>query len=373
LLGHPEFVFRFELDPVNAKPGSNYRITDLELATRLSYFLWSRGPDEELISLANQGRLKTPAVLQAQVKRMLADSRSEALATNFAGQWLYLRNLKDSQPDYYLYPQGDVNLLQSMRHETELLFDSIVRENRSIMDLLTANYTFVNENIAKLYGISGVLGNNFRRVTVTDENRFGLLGQASILTVTSFSNRTSPVVRGKWVLEQILGSPAPVPPPNVPPLKEIAVLGGEPVKRQTVRERLEEHRANEPCHSCHQIMDPMGLSLENFDALGAWRTRDSGFPVDTSGQLVDGTTVTSPITLRNALLTRSDAYVRNVTSKLLMYALGRGVEYFDMPTVRAIDREAAKDNYRFESIVMGIVKSTPFQMRRAEQTTERNN
>jgi hypothetical protein len=280
---------------------------------------------------------------------------------------LYLRNLKDSQPDYYLYPNVDANLLQSMRRETELFFDSVVRENRPVLDLLTANYTFVNENLAKHYRIPGVLGNNFRRVTVTDENRFGLLGHASILTVTSFSNRTSPVVRGKWVLEQILGSPVPVPPPNVPALKEITVIGGEPVKRQTVRERLEEHRANEPCHSCHQIMDPMGLSLENFDAVGAWRTKDSGYAVDTSGRLVDGTKVTDPVSLRRALLTRSDVFVGNFTAKLMMYALGRGIEYFDMPTVRAINRDAAKDNYLFESIIMGIVKSTPFQMRKVEQ------
>jgi hypothetical protein len=235
--------------------------------------------------------------------------------------------------------------------------------------LLTANYTFVNQSLAKHYGIPGVLGNGFRRVPVANENRFGLLGHASILTVTSFSTRTSPVVRGKWVLEQILGVVAPIPPPNVPPLKENSVIGGEPIKRQTVRERLEQHRTNEPCASCHKIMDPMGLSLENFDAVGAWREQDSGYPVDTSGQLVDGTKVTNPISLRQALLKYSDAFVDNFTSKLLMYALGRGVEYYDMPVVRAINREAARNDNRFVSIVMGIVKSTPFQMKRAEEPT----
>jgi hypothetical protein len=372
VLSHPEFVFRFERPPANATPGTNYRISDLELASRLSYFLWSTAPDDQLIDIAAQGKLRTPTVLEKQVQRMLADPRSEALATNFAGQWLYLRNLKDSLPDYYLYPLADQNLLQSMRRETELFFYSIIKEDRSILDLLSANYTYVNEKLAKHYGISGVLGNSFHRVTLTDENRFGLLGQASILTVTSFSNRTSPVVRGKWVLEQLLGAAVPVPPPNVPPLKEVPVIGGDLVKRQTVRERLEQHRSVEPCASCHKIMDPIGLSLENYDAVGSWRTQDSGYPVDTSGQLVDGTKVTSPVNLRQALLRYKEAYVRNVTGKLLMYALGRGLEYYDMPVVRAIDHDVAKDNFKFESIVLGIVKSTPFQMRSAEAITDHN-
>jgi len=372
MLSHPEFVFRFERPPSNAAPGSDYRVNDLELASRLSYFLWSAAPDDQLIDIAAQGKLRNPTVLEQQVRRMLADPKSEALATNFAGQWLWLRNLKDALPDYYLYPLADQNLLQSMRRETELLFYSIVKEDRSILDLLTANYTFVNQNLAKHYGISGVLGNAFRRVPLTDENRFGLLGQGSILTVTSFSNRTSPVVRGKWVLEQVLGAAVPVPPPNVPALKEVPVIGGEAVQRQTVRERLEQHRAVEPCASCHKIMDPIGLSLENYDAVGSWRTQDSGYPVDTSGQLVDGTKVTNPVNLRQALLRYKEAYVRNVTGKLLMYALGRGIEYYDMPVVRTIDHDVTKDNYKFESIVMGIVKSAPFQMRRTELPTDHN-
>jgi hypothetical protein len=370
MLSHPEFVFRFERPPANAAPGTDYRVSDLELASRLSYFLWSTAPDDQLIDVAAQGKLRNPTILEQQVRRMLADPKCEALATNFAGQWLYLRNLKDALPDYYLYPLADQNLLQAMRRETELFFYSTVKEDRSILDLLTANYTFVNQDLAKHYGVSGVLGNAFRRVTLTDENRFGLLGQGSILTVTSFSNRTSPVVRGKWVLEQILGAAVPVPPPNVPPLKEVPVIGGDLVKRQTVRERIEQHRANEPCASCHKIMDPIGLSLENYDAVGSWRTQDSGYPVDTSGQLVDGTKVTNPVNLRQALLKYKEAYVRNVTGKLLMYALGRGLEYYDMPMVRAIDHDVEKNNYKFESIVMGIVKSTPFQMRRTEMVTD---
>ena len=372
MLAHPEFVFRFEKTPVGVEPGTNYRIDDLELAARLSYFLWSTAPDEELINVASQGRLKDPDVLEQQVLRLLADPRSEALARNFAGQWLYLRNLKDSQPDIYLYPEIDDGLLQSMRRETELLFDSIVRENRNVVDLLTADYTFVNEALAKHYGIPGVLGNRFRRVALTDPNRFGVLGHGSVLTVTSFSNRTSPVVRGKWVLEQIVGAIAPVPPASVPPLEENTVNGGELVKPKSVRDRLELHRKNEPCMSCHKIIDPIGLALENFDAIGAWRDRDSGYPVVTTGELVDGTPVEDPVSLRRALLAYSDAYIRNFTKQLLTYALGRGVEYYDMPVVRQIARDAADDDNRFVPIVMGIVNSMPFQMRRAERPTDLN-
>ena len=294
ILANPEFAFRFERTPAGVRPGEDYRVSDLELASRLSYFLWSSLPDEELISVANQGKLRDPAVLQRQIERLLADSRSEALAKNFAEQWLHLRGLTDANPDVYLYPDSDDNLLQSMRRETELLFDSIVRENRSVVDLLTANYTFVDERLAKHYGIPNIQGSRFRRVSLTDENRFGLLGQGSVLTVTSASNRTSPVARGKWVMEQILGVSPPPPPPNVPALAENNVLGGETIKLRSVRERLEQHRANEPCNSCHKMMDPIGLALENFDAVGAWRTRDSGFPVDPSGQLVDGSKVDSP-------------------------------------------------------------------------------
>ena len=365
ILANPEFVFRFERAPAGIRPGEDYRVSDLDLASRLSYFLWSSLPDEELVTLATRGRLREPAVLQRQVKRLLADPKSEMLAKNFASQWLHLRGLTDANPDVYLYPDSDDNLLQSMRRETELLFDSIVRDNRNIIDLLTADYTFVDERLAKHYGIPNVQGNRFRRVPLTDRNRFGLLGQGSMLTVTSASNRTSPVARGKWVMEQILGVSPPPPPPNVPALAENNVLGGETITLRSVRERLEQHRSKEPCNSCHKMMDPIGLALENFDAVGAWRTRDRGFPVDPSGQLVDGTKVDGPAALRKALLEYSDAYVTNFTAKLLTYALGRGLTASDMPTVRKVIRDAGED-HRFGAIVLSIVKSRPFQMRQAE-------
>lgn len=365
ILASPEFVFRPEKVPAGTKPGALYKLGDLELASRLSYFLWSSIPDEELIAAASRGELQNPSVLEQQVRRMIADPRSEALASNFASQWLRLRGLPDTNPDVYLYPDSDDNLLRSMQRETELFFDSVVRENRGVVDLLTAEYTFVDERLAKHYGIPNVIGNRFRRVTLTDENRFGLLGQGSILTATSFSNRTSPVVRGKWVLEQLLGVAPPVPPPNVPPLEENNVLGGEPLKLRSVRERMEAHRRMEPCSSCHKIMDPIGLALENFDAVGAWRSRDSGIPVDPAGQLVDGTPVAGPVQLRKALVDRSGAFVDNFTARLLTYALGRVLSPADMPTVRKIVRDAGPD-HRFEALVLGIAKSTPFQMRRAQ-------
>ena len=363
ILAHPEFVFRFERTPANVAPGANYRISDFELASRLSYFLWSTAPDEELIALAAQGKLHEPTVLEKQARRMLADPKSRSLAENFAGEWLYLRNLKTLQPDVYLYPDSDDNLFQSMRKETELFFDSFVREDRDIAGMLNANYTFVDERLAKHYGIPNVLGNEFRRVTLTDENRFGLLGQGSILSVTSYANRTSPVVRGKWVMEQILGVTAPPPPPNVPPLAE----NKEGAKPRSVRERMEAHRANEPCASCHKLMDPIGFSLENFDAVGAWRTNDNGYRIEASGQLYDGAKLDGPVSLRNALVGRSDLFVRSFTVKLLTYALGRGVEYYDMSSVRSIERESARNNNHFSSFVLGIVKSAPFQMTRAPE------
>ena len=369
ILAHPSFVFRFERTPQGVGPGTNYRISDLELASRLSYFLWSSSPDSELIALAGQNKLHETAILEKQVRRMLADAKAEALARNFAGEWLYLRNLKDLQPDLYVYPNSDENLFHSMRKEAELFFLSFLREDRSMADMLTANYTFVDERLAKHYGIANVMGNDFRRITLEDENRFGLLGKGAVLSVTSFANRTSPVVRGKWILEQIIGVNAPVPPPNVPPLKENA----EGSKPKSVRERLEEHRTNEPCNSCHKIMDPLGFSLENFDAVGAWRTADLGYKIDPSGQVYDGTKVNGAVALRNALVSRSDMFIRGLTVKLLTYALGRGVDYYDMPVVRVIDRDAAKSNYRMSQVVMGIVKSMPFQMRKAEETSPVSN
>jgi len=363
ILADPEFVFRFERTPAGVAPGSNYRIGDLELASRLSYFLWSSAPDEQLITLAGEGKLQDPAVLDGQVRRMLADGRAEALAKNFAGQWLFMRNLQDVQPDVYVYPDFDMNLLQSMRRETEMFFDSFRREDRNVAEMLTANDTFVDERLARHYGIPDISGTRFRRVTLTDPNRFGLLGKGSILTVTSFANRTAPTVRGKWIMDNLLGAPPPNPPADVPPLKE----NGEGAKPLPVRARLEQHRTNPACAACHKMMDPIGLALESFDAVGAWRIHDSGFPIDSSGQLVDGTKVSSPVSLRQALESHSDAFLQTFTERLLTYALGRGVEYYDMPAVRAICREAAGEGNRFSGFILGIVKSTPFQMRRAEE------
>jgi hypothetical protein len=366
ILADPEFLFRFERAPAGAAPGGNHRISDLELASRLSFFLWSSLPDDELITLASEGRLKDEAVLEQQVRRMLRDHRAEALATSFATHWLHLQNLEDAHPDVYLFPDWDYNLTVSMRRETELLFDSIVREDRSVFDLLTADYTFVDERLAKHYGIPNVVGNRFRRVPMTDPNRRGLLGQGSILTLTSLANRTSPVIRGAWVLDVLLGTPAPRPPANVPPLKENET--GD--KHLSVRERLEEHRADPACAACHAIMDPLGYSLENFDAVGAWRVKDTGFEIEPSGVLFDGTEVSGPNGLREYLLHSETLFARNFVKHLLMYGLGRVVQYYDMPTVRAIAREAAENDHRFSAIVLGIVKSAPFRMRRVEETAE---
>jgi mono/diheme cytochrome c family protein len=362
ILADPEFVFRFERTPSNATPGSNYRVSDLELASRLSYFLWSSAPDDELVTVASQGRLKDPAVLEKQARRMLSDARSETLATIFASEWLHLQNLKDAQPDAFLFPHFNRNLTESMRRETELFFGSIVHEDRNVLDLLTANYTFVDEDLAKLYGIPNILGSRFRRVELADENRRGLLGQASILTLTSISNRTSPVGRGKFVMEVLLGTPPPPPLPNVPALKDT----GDGNKIQTVRERMEEHRANPVCAACHKMMDPIGFSLENFDAIGAWRTKDNGFPVDASGQMFDGTKLDGPLSLRNAILNHSDAFLGAFSENLLAYGLGRVLDTYDMPAVRAIEHEAERNGNHFSSFVLGVVKSTPFQMRKAE-------
>jgi len=363
LLTAPKFLFRSVSDPVNAAPGSNYRVGDLEMASRLSFFLWSSIPDDELLNVAAQGRLKDPVVLDQQVKRMLADEKASALVRNFAGQWLFLRNLQSVHPDGHEFPNWDDNLRQGFRRETELFFDSIVRENRSVLDLLNANYTFVNEALARHYGIPNVYGSHFRRVTLKDQNRMGLLGQGSILTVTSYPNRTSPVLRGKWILENILGTPPPPPPANVPPLKE----NDETSKPRSVRELLEEHRKSPACAGCHAVMDPLGFSLENFDAIGEWRTKDHSGPIDASGQLADGTKVEGAVTLRQALLKHPEQFAGTITEKLLTYALGRGLESYDMPVVRSIVRDAARNNYRMSSLIMGIVKSTPFQMRRIQE------
>jgi len=357
ILASPKFIFRVERDP----PGSPavHRITDVELASRLSFFLWSSIPDDELLSLAIQGRLQDPTVLERQVRRMLADPKAEALVANFAGQWLHLRNVPNVLPNSDLFPDFDDNLRQSMRRETELLFESVIREDRNVLDLLTADYTFVNERLARHYGIPGIYGSRFRRVAITDDARKGLLGQASILSVTSHAERTSPVVRGKFILENILGTPVPPPPPDVPVLKETAA--GETPK--TMREQMAEHRANPACATCHKIMDPIGFALENFDAVGEWRTREAGGAIDASGELADGTRIDGVVALRQALVRQPEMFAGTLTEKLLTYGLGRGLEYYDMPVVRAIVRDAARSDYRFSAIVMEIVRSAPFRMR----------
>jgi hypothetical protein len=366
VLADPEFIFRFEPAPAAVAPNTAYRISDTELASRLSFFLWSSIPDDELLNLAIQGNLHEPAVLEQQTRRMLGDERARALVTNFAGQWLYLRDLKSANPDPIEFPDFDDNLRQAFQRETEMLFASVLHENRSVLDLLDADYTFVNERLAKHYGIPSIYGPDFRRVPVPSDARRGLLGQGSMLLVTSNANRTSPVQRGKWILENLLGSPPPLPPPNVPPLKENAAGASG----ASVRERMEEHRANPACAGCHKIMDPIGLALENFDGVGRWRAKDSGFTIDGSGQLVDGTRVDGPASLRKALLDRPEAFVGAMTEKLLMYGVGRETKYYDMPVVRAIMRDAARDRYRFSDLVLGIVKSAPFQMRVKEAASD---
>ena len=359
MLADPQFVFRAERDPADRPPGAAFRVSDLELASRLSFFLWSSIPDEPLLSAASRGKLREPAVLEQQVTRMLRDPRAGALVSNFAGQWLYLRNLKNVVPSKDQFPEFDDNLRQAFQHETGMLVETVMHDDRSVLDLLTADYTFVNERLARHYGIPNVYGSQFRRVPVVDEARRGLLGHGSMLTVTSQANRTSPVLRGKWILDNLLGTPPPPPPADVPPLKDNAARE----RPLTMREQMEEHRANPACAACHKLMDPLGFALENFDAIGAWRTNDARSPIDPSSQLADGTKVDGPVALRQALLRRPEAFVGTMTEKLLTYALGRGLEYYDRPAVRAIVSSAGRDRYRFSSLVIGIVTSVPFQMR----------
>lgn len=363
ILASPKFLFRIERDPPGLAAGTTYHLNDYELASRLSFFLWSSIPDDELLQLAGEGKLRNPAVFDHQVRRMLADPKADALVDNFAGQWLQLRNLRNVQPNTDLFPNFDDNLRESFRRETELLFESVVQEDRSVLDLLTADYTFVNERLAQHYGIPNIYGSRFRRVAITNDARRGLLGQGSILALTSHAERTSPVVRGKWVLENILGTPVPPPPPDVPPLKG----NQEGQKPKTMREQMAEHRANPVCASCHKAMDSIGFAMENFDAVGAWRTTDAGNPIDASGELADGTKIDGVVSLRNALVSRPDMFAGTLTKKLLIYALGRGLDYRDMPTVRAIVRDASRNDYRFSSLVLGVVNSTPFQMRMASE------
>ena len=363
LLVNPQFVFRIEKDPPNVRPKQAYRISDVDLASRLSFFLWSSIPDDELLDLATKRKLSQPTVLEQQVMRMLADRRSDSLVTSFASQWLYLRNLASVNPDPRLFPDFDDNLRQAFRQETELFFGSIVREDRNVLDLLRAKYTFLNERLAKHYGIPHIYGSRFRRVALDDDSvRGGLLSQGSILTVTSYATRTSPVIRGKWILGNILGTPPAPPPPETPPLRDTTVKG----KALTMRDRVAEHRANPACASCHNLMDPVGFALEKYDAIGRWRTTDEGAPVDASGVLPDGSKFDGPQQLQQALLKRPELFVSTMAEKLLTFALGRGTEYYDAPAVRKIVADASRNDFRFSSLISGVVRSSPFQMRSSE-------
>ncbi len=361
ILVSPNFLFRIEQDPNGSAPGTVHPVSDVELASRLSFFLWSSIPDEELLALAEQKKLREAAILSAQVTRMLDDRRSQALVSNFAGQWLFLRNLSQIRPDQDAFPKFDASLRQSFERETELFFNAILRENRPLTDLLSADFTYLNQRLAEHYGIPNVYGSQFRRVTLKDGNRGGLLGQGSILTVTSYPNRTSVVQRGKWVLENLLGAPPPPPPPDIPALPEHNKDG----QQLTMRQQMEQHRANPTCASCHSRMDPIGFSLENYDGIGAWRAKDSGNAIDASGKMPDGTVFEGPSGLKKLLLTaHRDEFIETFTEKLMTYALGRGLEYYDRPAMRAVIRDAAKQNTTIPAIIHALVQSPQFQTRR---------
>ena len=368
VLASPHFLFRIEERPDGANPGEVHRISDVDLASRLSFFLWGAPPDKELIDLAHSGELSNPGVLERQARRMLADPRAqEALATRFGAQWLRLQDLDKIHPDALSYPYFDDTLAESMRRETELLFSHLIREDGSVLELLTSDYTFVNERLARHYGIPGVTGSTFQKVSYPDDKRRGILGHGSILTMTSHADRTSPVIRGKWVLEVLLGTPPPPPPPDVPAFEETEEA--DDGRFLTVRERMEQHRSNPVCMACHRVIDPIGLSLENFDVTGAWRTRDEGNPIDPVGELYDGTQLRGPADLRAALLSRPEVFYRIFATNLMAYGLGRRVEYYDMPTVRAITRDAAENGYGFSSFVIEVVNSPAFQTARVEEET----
>ena len=358
MLASPQFIFRLETEPDDVQAGAVYALSDLDLASRLSFFLWSSIPDEELLAVAERGELGAPGELRRQVRRMLIDPRAAALVENFAGQWLYLRNLASTTPHPPTFPDFDDNLRRALQRETELFFESIMAEDRSILDLLTADYTFVNERLARHYGMPGIYGDRFRRVAVADEARRGILGHGSVLTVTSYATRTSPVLRGKWILENLLGAPPPPPPPDVPDLEDNASAAG-----LSIRERLEQHRANPACAACHARMDPYGFGLENFDAIGRWRNSDDGDPIDASDVLPDGTAFNGPSELRAAILRRPDSFIETFTRKLMTYAVGRGMEYYDAPAVRRVMRAAGREDYRFSAVVEGIVASDTFRMK----------
>jgi hypothetical protein len=359
ILASPKFMFRLERLARPAASGPTAPLSPADLASQLSFFLWSSLPDDALLDAAAKGTLREPRVFETQARRLLADRRSSALVENFAGQWLQLRNVRSLLPNSDAFPDFDDNLRQALRRETELLVESVIREDRSVLDLLTADYTFVNERLARHYGIPGVYGSQFRRVPVRDEARRGLLGHGSILALTSHATRTSPVLRGKWVLENILGTPPPPPPGDVPSLKE-PEKGDRP---RSMRAQLAEHRANPTCASCHKVMDPIGFALENFDAVGAWRSNENGEPLDVSGQLADGSAVEGIAGLRTALLARPEVFVGTMVEKLMVYALGRGLTPHDMPAVREVVREAGRHDYRFSAVVLGIARSVPFQLR----------
>jgi len=362
ILASPHFVFRFEREPENKDPGETYRLADVDLASRLSFFLWGMPPDAELLEIAAEGKLSDKE-LERQSQRMLADPRSEALGTRFAGLWLRLQDLYKVRPDPNFYPNFDENLADAMRRETELFFYNLVQEDKSFLELFSADYTFVNERLARHYGIPGVSGNHFRRVDYLEDQRRGLLGQGSVLVLTSMANRTSPVLRGKWVMEVLLGTPPPPPPPGVPDLDETGTVSDG--KFLTTRERMELHRESPACSSCHSLMDPIGLALDNYDVTGRWRLRENGNPIDTRGDFYDGTPVSEPVELINALLKRPIPLVRNFTENLMAFALGRRVEHYDQPVVREISKNAEKDDYRLSSFIMGIIQSDAFQMKRA--------
>jgi len=365
ILASPKFLYRAERTPFGTAPGAVHRITSIDLASRLSFFLLGHPPDDELLRLAEKGALADPKTLDTQVRRLLADPRASSLVTNFAFQWLKMRGLDEVEPDPIVFPNFDDGLREGFRKELAMFVESIVREDRSVLDLLSADYTFANERLALHYGIPNVRGDQFRRVTLTDQNRWGLLGKGGVLLSTSYANRTAPVIRGAWILENILGTPPAAPPPDVEAFQENK--DGE--KAKTIRAIMEQHRSKPACNACHGVMDPLGFALENFDAIGEWRTQDrwAGIPIDASGELIDGTKVSGPADLRKALLKRSPQFVQTFTEKLMTYALGRSVEYYDMPTVRQIVRDAARDNYRFSTLVKGVVKSAPFQMRKVPE------
>jgi hypothetical protein len=368
ILASPSFVFRLEQLPTDAEDGARFTLSDIDLASRLSFFLWGTGPDEALLSSATEGRLSDDAELERQVRRMLADTRSKALATRFASQWLRLQDVKKNQPELWLYPDFSGQLGDDMIRETQLFFDHLVREDESVLGLLTADYTFVNERLAAHYGIPGVTGSEFRRVAYSDQRRRGILGHGSVLLLTSMSARTSPVLRGKWVMEVLMGAPPPPPPPNVPNFEETATASEG--RRLTTRERMEIHRANPTCNACHRLMDPIGLALDNFDVVGRWRIREDGMPLDTRGTFYDGTELSTPMDLSGVLLELPIPLTRNFAANLLAYAMGRRVEYFDQPAVRAIARDAATQDYRMSAFVLGVVRSAPFRTMRAQTTAQ---